>query len=60
MVQKTQSIEGKNPTCLAFSHPDRFLQYIKILHGLRTNQLELLGMSKRDLTNASALLPAHN
>ena len=27
MVKKTQSIEGKNPTFLAFSHPDWFLPY---------------------------------
>ena len=33
-VQKTQSIEGKNPTCLAISHPDWFLPYI---HTGRTN-----------------------
>ena len=28
MVKKMQSVEGKNPTCLAFSHPDWFLLYI--------------------------------
>ena len=28
MVKKTQSIEGKNPTCLAFPHLDWFLPYI--------------------------------
>ena len=30
MVKKTQSIEGKNPTVKAFSHPDWFLPYILI------------------------------
>ena len=28
MVKKTQSIEGKSPIFLAFSHPDYFLPYI--------------------------------
>ena len=28
MVKKTQSREGKNPTFLAFLHPDWFLPYI--------------------------------
>ena len=28
MIKKTQSIEGKNPTCLAFSHPNWFLPYV--------------------------------
>ena len=27
MVKKTQSVEGKNPTFLAFPHPDWFLPY---------------------------------
>ena len=30
VVKKTQSIEGKNATCLACSHPDWFLPYIYI------------------------------
>ena len=30
MVKKSQRIEGKNPTFLAFSHPDCFLPYIYI------------------------------
>ena len=29
MVKKTQSIEGKNPTFLAFPHPDWFLPYME-------------------------------
>ena len=28
MVKKTQSIEAKNPTFLAFLHPDGFLPYM--------------------------------
>ena len=60
MVKKTQSIEGKHPTFLAFSHPDWFLPYVtqqKRIFLACKPELSLYPLSIRVFQTGRSLLP---
>ena len=51
MEKKTQSIEGKNPTFLAFSDPDWFLPYKDICPIAWNRQIQALVVKTTRLFN---------